>query len=67
MDKMMFSVCCVISLAAGLHLLAIPNQPVTLPLIGELGFTAGWGQPLVGLALIVCGGKCLIVMGRGMY
>ena len=62
----MFSVCCVVSLAAGLHLLAIPNQPVTLPLIGQIGFTAGWGQPLVGL-VTSGGGKCLIDMGRGMY
>jgi len=62
----MFGICCVVSLAAGIHLLSIPNHGVTLPIIGELGFTKGWGQPLVGAILVVCGGKCLYDGYRGM-
>ena len=54
----MMAVCCVVSLAAGIHLLSIPNHPVTI--FGmEVPGTAGWAQPIIGAALVVCGGSCL--------
>jgi len=62
----MFTFCCIVSLAAGVHLLSIPNHGVTLPGFGELKFTKGWGQPLVGAALVIFGGKCLYDGYRGM-
>ena len=49
---------CVVSLAAGIHLLSIPDHPVTM--FGmEVPMTAGWGQKAVGAILAAGGAYCL--------
>jgi hypothetical protein len=49
---------CGVSLAVGIHLLSIPDHPITI-LGWEVPMTAGWGQKAAGAVLAVGGGYCL--------